>query len=58
MTNINNWPQIVQSVLEKFEFFPIKCRVQRSFENFKRAWKGQQASKGMKLLWNQKVQPI
>ncbi len=44
----------LQNVLEKFEFFPIKCRVQRSLENFKRTWNGSQASKGLK--WNQKVQ--
>jgi hypothetical protein len=48
-------PNIAQSVLEKFEFFPIKCRVQRSYENFKRVWKGQQASKGTDTIWNQKV---
>jgi len=45
----------IQSVLEKFEFFPIKCRVQRSYENFQRTWKGQQASRGIKPQWNQKV---
>ena len=47
---------IMQNVLEKFEFFPIKCRVQRSLENFKRTWKGNQTTKGQKTLWNQKVQ--
>ncbi len=46
----------MQSVLEKFEFFPIKCRVQRSCENFNRTWKGNPASKEPKALWNQKVQ--
>ena len=28
---------IVQNILEKFEFFPIKCRVQRSLEIFQKA---------------------
>jgi hypothetical protein len=27
-------PCLLQLILEKFEFFPIKCRVQRSLENF------------------------
>ena len=27
--------QLNQAVLEKFEFFPIKCRVQRALELFK-----------------------
>ena len=31
-----------QDILEKFEFFPIKCRVQRAFEIFK----AQQEGKG------------
>ncbi len=43
----------VQNVLEKFEFFPIKCRVQRSLENFKRA-----SSKELEARWNQKVRCI
>ncbi len=28
-------PQMLQAILEKFEFFPIKCRVQRALELFK-----------------------
>ena len=27
--------QVLQAILEKFEFFPIKCRVQRALELFK-----------------------
>ena len=26
---------LLQAILEKFEFFPIKCRVQRALEVFK-----------------------
>ena len=26
---------VLQSILEKFEFFPIKCRIQRSFDIYK-----------------------
>jgi hypothetical protein len=44
-----------QNVLEKFEFFPIKCRVQRSLESFTRTWNGSQPSKIRKAQWNQKV---
>jgi hypothetical protein len=28
---------LLQAILEKFEFFPIKCRVQRSLDVFKMA---------------------
>ncbi len=42
---------IMQNVLEKFEFFPIKCRVQRSLETFKHV-----SSDGPETRWNQKVQ--
>jgi hypothetical protein len=27
--------ELLQAILEKFEFFPIKCRVQRALESFK-----------------------
>ena len=34
---ISNWWALPQNILEKFEFFPIKCRVQRSLDVFKMA---------------------
>jgi hypothetical protein len=37
---------ILQNILEKFEFFPIKCRVQRSLENFQKAQEQKDMHKG------------
>ena len=34
---------MTQDVLEKFEFFPVKCRIQRSIETFKAAKKRSEA---------------
>jgi hypothetical protein len=35
-----------QEILEKFEFFPIKCRVQRALEIFK-AWQEERKDDGV-----------
>jgi hypothetical protein len=36
---------VFQGILEKFEFFPIKCRVQRSIDIFKIAQEHRKDSK-------------
>ncbi len=46
---------ILQNILEKFEFFPIKCRVQRSLEIFQKAQEQTAMHKGrqftQKVSW-------
>ena len=45
----------LQNILEKFEFFPIKCRVQRSLEIFKKNLDQRQAANQLACQWKQKV---
>jgi hypothetical protein len=35
----------LQEILEKFEFFPVKCRIQRALEVFQMSGKGKENSK-------------
>ncbi len=46
---------ILQNILEKFEYFPIKCRVQRSSEIFNKTWERKKAANELETPWKQKV---
>ncbi len=46
---------MLQNILEKFEFFPIKCRVQRSLEIFRNNWDLRMADNQLESPWKQKV---
>jgi hypothetical protein len=49
---------MLQNILEKFEYFPIMCRVQRSLEIFRKNWELRKASDQLEYQGNQKVQSI
>jgi hypothetical protein len=49
---------LMQSILEKFEFFPIKCRVQRSKDVFKIAQEHRNAANHKQLQFRLKVTAI